>query len=88
MASWWFFVQRFWHNFSPISASVIFLGYGDGCILKPPPYKLLQKKNQQRAPHLRFSEVERQRSFIHTAVEVSVDALQRGMEAGGVGGHE
>lgn len=30
----------------------------------------------------------RDRSFIHTVIEVSVDALQRGMEAGRVRGHE
>lgn len=42
-------------------------------------------KNQQRTPHLRFSEGERQRDFIHTVMEVSVDALQRGKEASRVG---
>lgn len=45
-----------------------------------------KKKKQQKAPHLRFSEGERQRSFVHTVMQVSVDALQRGMEAGRVGG--
>lgn len=44
--------------------------------------------SQQRVANSRFSGGERQRLFIYIVMEVSVDTLQRGMEAGRVGVHE
>lgn len=79
-----FFVLKVLCNFSPISEPVI----SSGIMMSVSCGHVHCCKNQERAPHLRFSEGERQRSFINSVMEVSVDALQRGMEAGRVGVHE
>lgn len=83
---WAFYFSLCWKfccDFSPISAAVMFSGILWWLYLVK---KNKKQKKQQKAPHLRFSEGERQRSFVHTVMQVSVDALQRGMEAGRVGG--
>lgn len=91
MGSLWLFVQI--RNIDLRNCFYLYLSKPQR-VLRPWKWKLqinsaasteIAMEKERKTAHLRFSEGEEEGSFIHTVMEVSADALQRGMEESRVG---